>query len=254
MMSGEESYVYSETSVYDGMGFSKKKESLIREIPLKICLNGDKVITIACTGLHVDELTVGFLYSEGFLEQKEDITEVEVAADQSRVNVRTTAVKNIQESPNHGTSVASNRARSLDGPMNIQGTTLSGGVSLAPETIHNLMEGFLGQARLHEETGGTHAAALVRNGQILIVREDIGRHNAIDMLGGYALLNGVDCRETVIFRTGRVSADIVRKVWRIGTPMVCSLSVPTTLAVETALEAGIKLIGSVRGGRLKIYT
>ena len=89
------------------------------------------------------------------------------------------------------------------------------------------MERFLGQACLHEETGGTHAAALARNGKILVVREDIGRHNTIDMLGGYALLHGVDCRDAVILRTGRVSSEIVHKIRRLGVPLVCSLSVPT---------------------------
>ncbi len=116
------------------------------------------------------------------------------------------------------------------------------------------MERFLGQARLHEETGGTHAAALARNGEILVVREDIGRHNTIDMLGGYALLHGVDCRDAVILRTGRVSSEIVHKIWRLGVPSVCSLSVPTTQAVEMARGAGMTLIGSVRRGRMKIYS
>jgi FdhD protein len=120
--------------------------------------------------------------------------------------------------------------------------------------VFDLMERFLRQARLHEETGGTHAAALARNGEILVVREDIGRHNTIDMLGGYALLHGVDCRDAVILRTGRVSSEIVHKIWRLGVPLVCSLSVPTTQAAEMARGAGMTLIGSVRRGRMKIYS
>ena len=131
---------------------------------------------------------------------------------------------------------------------------LSGGVSLAPEAVLDLMERFLRQARLYEETGGTHAAALARNGEILVIREDIGRHNAIDMLGGYTLLHGVDCRGAVILRTGRVSSEIVHKIWRLGVPLVCSLSVPTTQAVEMARGVGMTLIGAVRRGRMKIYS
>jgi FdhD protein len=124
----------------------------------------------------------------------------------------------------------------------------------APDEILDLMERFLGQARLHEETGGTHAAALARNGEILVVREDIGRHNAIDMLGGYALLQGVECRDAAIYRTGRVSSEIVHKIRQLGVSLVCSLSVPTTEAVEMARGAGMTLIGSVRRGRMKIYS
>ncbi len=241
-------------SVYDGKGFSEKDERLIREIPLEVHLNDRKVITIACAGLHVEELAAGFLRSEGFLRTRDDVAAVEVSPDRTQVRIRTTAGREIPD-PAAGRTLASSgahgfgrtAAESPEGP-------LSGGVSLAPEVVFDLMERFLQQARLHEETGGTHAAALARNGEILVVREDIGRHNTIDMLGGYALLHGVDCRDAVILRTGRVSSEIVHKIWRLGVPLVCSLSVPTTQAVEMARGAGMTLIGSVRRGRMKIYS
>ncbi len=254
MISENETHGCSRISVYDGKGFSEKEEGLIREIPLEVYLNGCKVITIACAGLHVDELAVGFLHSEGFLRTREEIAGVEVSCDQTRVSVRTAAGRNSPD-PAEGGTLASSGARGFGRPeTEYPKERLPGRVSFTPEAILDIMERFLGQARLHEETGGTHAAALVRNGEILVVREDIGRHNTIDMLGGYALLHGVDCREAAIFRTGRVSSEIVLKIWRLGVSLVCSLSVPTTQAVEIARGAGMTLIGSVRRGRMKIYS
>jgi FdhD protein len=242
-------------SVYDGKGFSEKEERLIREIPLAVHLNDRKVITIACAGLYVDELAVGFLRSEGFLRRREDIAAVEVSPGRMLVKIRTVAEG---ETPDPeaaaGRTLASSGARGFGRPVEEFPAALSGRVSLAPDVVLDLMERFLRQAPLHEETGGTHAAALVRNGEILVVREDIGRHNVIDMLGGYALLRGVDCRDAVILRTGRVSSEIVHKILRLGVPVVCSLSVPTTQAVEMARGAGMTLIGSIRRGRMKIYS
>jgi FdhD protein len=236
--------------VYDGKGFSEQDERLVREIPLEVHLNDRKVVTIACAGLHVEELAVGFLRSEGFLRTRDDVAAVEVSPDRTQVRIRMAVGREIPD-PAADRTLASSGARGFGGAP---GNPLSGGISLAPEAVLDLMERFLVQARLHEETGGTHAAALARNGEILVVREDIGRHNTIDMLGGYALLQGEDCRDAVILRTGRVSSEIVHKIWRLGVPLVCSLSVPTTQAVEMARGAGMTLIGSVRRGRMKIYS
>jgi FdhD protein len=242
-------------SVYDGKGFSERDERLIREISLVVYLNGRRVITIACAGLYVDELSVGFLRSEGFLTMQEDVAAVEVSPDRTEVRIRTVAGCEIPDPETEaGRTLASSGARGFMLPLEEFPAALPGGVSLAPDAVLDLMERFLMQARLHEETGGTHAAALARNGEILVVREDIGRHNTIDMLGGYALLHGVDCHDAVILRTGRVSSEIVHKIRRLGVRLVCSLSVPTTQAVEMARGSGMTLIGSVRQGRMKIYS
>ena len=243
-------------SVYDGKAFSEHDERLVCEIPLEVHVNDRKVITIACAGLHVEELAVGFLRSEGVLRTRDDIVSVEVHPGRTRVRIRTVEGREIPDPEREADrSLASSGARGFGSPMQRSPEEpLSGKVSLAPEAVLELMERFLGQACLHEETGGTHAAALARNGEILTVREDIGRHNTIDMLGGYALLHDTDCRDAVIFRTGRVSSEIVLKIWRLGVPLVCSLSVPTTEAVEMARRAGMTLIGSIRRGRMKIYS
>ncbi|MBN2438491.1 MAG: formate dehydrogenase accessory sulfurtransferase FdhD, partial [Deltaproteobacteria bacterium] len=116
-------------SVYDEKGFSERDECLVREISLEVHLNDRKVITIACAGLHVEELAVGFLRSEGFLRTRDDIAAVEVSHDRTQVMIRTAAGREIPD-PAADRTLASSGARGFGGPP---GNPLSGGISLAPE-------------------------------------------------------------------------------------------------------------------------
>jgi FdhD protein len=223
-------------------------------VSLAVFLDGRRVITIACAGLHVDELAVGFLRAEGFLTSPEDMAGLTVSPDGAEVRITTRAGRGMPPPEAGDRTLASSGARGFGRGAVGMAPLPAAGAPLPPELILALMDRFLAQARLHEQTGGTHAAALAADGELLVVREDIGRHNAIDMLGGYALLRGMDCREALILRTGRVSAEIVHKIGNLGVPLVCSLSVPTTQAVAMAQQAGMTLIGSIRHGRMVIYT
>ncbi|MDA8125251.1 MAG: formate dehydrogenase accessory sulfurtransferase FdhD [Deltaproteobacteria bacterium] len=241
--------------LFQGQSLAAGEARIIGEIPLTIHLNERKVVTIACAGLHVEELAVGFLRSEGLIRSRAEIAGVEVHPDCRQVRVHT--VKGREERLFGGAAeqvLTSSGARLAGAGRALAGEALESAMILTPREILCLMERFLALAGLHEETGGTHAAALARDGKILVVREDIGRHNTIDMLGGHALLNGLDCRQMVLCRTGRVSSEIVQKIRLLGIPVAVSLSVPTTLAVDMARAAGITLVGSVRGGRMKIYS
>ena len=240
--------------LHDGKALVESEAPIIREIPLEVHLNGRRIVTIACTGIHVEELAVGFLRSEGLLRNREEIEKLTVAPDRTRVWIVSPATGECPDPESgSGRTIASSGARSGGRTGAYPADAGAKPIRLSPERIRSLMERFLAISGLHEETGGTHAAALVLGGEIRVVREDIGRHNAVDMLGGHALLNGLDCRGGVIFRTGRVSSEIVHKVRQLGIRMIVSLSVPTTLAVDMADGAGITLVGSVRGGRMKIY-
>jgi FdhD protein len=116
------------------------------------------------------------------------------------------------------------------------------------------MEELLEKSLLHNETHGTHCSALAQQGKIVALREDIGRHNTIDMLGGYALLQKINLSNAIILTTGRISSEIVYKVWNLGIPAIISHSAPTTKAIELLNKANIVLIGYVRGGRMNIYS
>jgi FdhD protein len=237
----------------DGV-FSQLSKEIIREIHLEINLNAKKIAVIACSGRYADELAAGFLRSEGLLSSRDEIEKIEVSDTEHKVNIWTREQVPITLS-SHKT-IASSGARGTGAGQALTRQPLREQTPrrIKPEDIFRMMDDFLSLASLHDATGGTHAAALAAENKIIAGREDIGRHNTIDMLGGYALLNGIDLADKTIIRTGRVSSEIVHKVWRLGVPVVISISVPTAMAIQLAGEAGITLVGSARGKKFIIYT
>lgn len=139
------------------------------------------------------------------------------------------------------------------GPKRVK-DRITSDTSISAEKAIEFMEELLSSSRLHKETHGTHCSALADTEKIIVLRDDIGRHNTIDMLGGYALLGDIDCSDKIIVKTGRVSSEIAEKVWTLGIPIMISHSVPTSEAVGIVKDAGITLIGHVRGGTFKVYS
>lgn len=242
--------------VYGDNGFSEELSPIIREASLRIYLNGSEMVSIACNGEYLRELAVGFLRSEGFIGSASDIKRMDMSDEGRRIHIFTTdVIPQHEQTPFTPDSFASSGARGMNrkGPMQRQDDLTKRKVFVSVKNVFTLMEKFVNLSCLHKVTGGTHSAALAHDDRILAVREDIGRHNTIDMLGGYTLLNGIDCSDKIIVRTGRVSAEIVQKVWNLDVPVMISLSVPTTRAIQLCEEAGITLIGSVRGGKMNVY-
>ncbi len=236
---------------------------VIREVLLEVRLDGRSMAAIACTGEHAEELAVGFLRSEGRIEQAGDIGRIEQLPDAPpdpawpgevlRVEITSTGGTAAAEEATGGEAITSSGARSRRhcpaGPVLKAGTP-----TISPDQILRLVDGLVEACVLHERTRGTHGAALADPDGILAVREDIGRHNALDMLSGYALLNGIDASEKILVRTGRASVEIVSKAIVMGIPILLSLGAPTTEAVRSADRAGITLVGRIRKGSMNIYS
>ena len=237
---------------YDKKGPSRIKDSVIREVPLDIFLNGRKVITIACTGNHIEELALGFLRSEGVIETLKDIEEIVADGENFHVDVKTVSPKS-GDSLNDDSvpSIMSSggrrkRSDSIESP-------LESDLALTAKKGLDIMEELLSSSLLHRITHGAHCSALADPEGIITFRDDIGRHNTVDMLGGYALLENIDCRDKILATTGRVSQEIASKAFHLGIPIIISHSVPTSRAVTFALDAGITVIGYVRDAKMKIY-
>jgi FdhD protein len=235
--------------------YTKTSADIVNEVSLEIFLNGQRIVTIACNGNYMEDLALGFLRSEGFIRAPSDILEVEICEERNTVSVFT---KSEIHFPSNGPydvkTIASSGGRSWERDEDLlRECLLKNRTCISPVTVFTLVQSLIDSSRLHGVTGGTHSAALAHGEHIIVLREDIGRHNAIDMLGGYALIQEIDCSDKIIVRTGRVSLEIVNKVWNLGIPILISLSVPTTAAIHASLEAGITLIGSVRNGKMNVY-
>ena len=254
--------------VYDSRGFSRTTTEIIKEKPLEIFLNDQRVVTIACTGNHVKELAVGFLRAEGLIRTLTDLKKIEVSDDRGTIDVY---IGEVHLSPfDTSKTIYSSGARlrrskgiprypdvGVDPSVRLRGEgSREGSPSpfITPEKILSLMESLLETSYLHNITHGTHCSALANGNGILVLREDIGRHNTIDMIGGYTLLEGIDCSDKIILTTGRVSSEIVGKVGKLGAPVIISHSAPTSQAIHLLKEVGITLIGYVRGGKMNIYS
>ncbi|MCK4534037.1 MAG: formate dehydrogenase accessory sulfurtransferase FdhD [Syntrophobacterales bacterium] len=236
---------------YSGGKASRISESVIREEPVEIFLNNRKIATIACTGIHLEELAAGFLRSAGVIRVQEDIEKITTSVEKPRVDVLTkNGVISKPGSPEIFVMSSGARARGSEKP----GNSITSDILIPAKKAVDFMEVLLSSSKLHRMTHGTHCSALADTEDIIVLRDDIGRHNTIDMLGGYTLLNGIDCSDKIIVKTGRVSSEIAEKVWTMGIPIVISHSVPTSEAVNILKNAGITLIGHVRNGSLKIYS
>jgi FdhD protein len=140
--------------------------------------------------------------------------------------------------------------------LRIRGASvLPEGPTVAAHVVAGLPDLLRQQQRVFDRTGGLHAAGLFStSGEVLAVREDVGRHNAVDKLVGWALLRGeLPLRETLLCVSGRVSFEIVQKAVSAGIPVVAAVSAPSSLAVSVASEFGLTLLGFVRSGRLTAY-
>jgi len=238
---------------FDGKRFSGAPVDVVREMLLEVFVDGRLVVTIACAGVHLRELAAGFARQEGLIESADDILEMTFST--GRVDIGTRGRKGQASSPSAGKTIASSGARGSR-TLNQEGgkrTTGSSRPELGAQRILGLMDALLAATVIHERTRGTHCSALADAQGILAAREDIGRHNTIDMLCGWALLEGVDLAGKVLLTTGRVSSEIVSKAWRMGVPVIVSHSAATSRAVTMAESLGITVVGYVRGGKFIVY-
>ena len=127
-------------------------------------------------------------------------------------------------------------------------------IDVSPQIICSLPEKIRNQQKLFQQTGGLHAAALFdENGALLILREDIGRHNAVDKIIGWTLQEDIDCSKLILLVSGRVAFEIVQKALAVKIPIVAAIGAPSSMAVEFCSQANIRLFGFVNSERYNEY-
>jgi FdhD protein len=233
------------------------------EEPLEIRVGNEAIAVTMRTPGHDDELAAGFCFTEGIVSHGDQIESVETCVEAEYGNV--VVVRLTEGAPAH--TAAARRElfmssscglcgkQSLDRveqavePFGDRGPQLAHDVLIAlPEAMHARQSTFA-------ETGGLHAAALFSDaGELLVLREDVGRHNAVDKVIGQRLLRGHPRRAAaVLLVSGRASFEIVQKAAMARIPIVAAVSAPTSLAVDLAARLDMTLIGFLRDGRMNVY-
>lgn len=234
-------------------------DDLVVEDPLVLGLHGEAIATLMRTPGHDLELAAGWLVVESGVRQADDIVTLRACREDGTDRVHI-ALRDGVRPPRPRAFVTSAAcgvcsADVLDlAPLRIY-PPHTDGWTVARDVLAALPGAMRTRQKAFERTGGVHAAALAGSGgQLLVVREDVGRHNAVDKVVGHALLDhALPATDRLLVVSGRVSFEIVQKAVAAGVAGIVAVSAPSSLAVDLAREYELLLAGMVRGGRLNLY-
>lgn len=254
--------------VRDGV-ISRRPDKLAAEEPMEIRVNGRPLtVTMRTPGGDFD-LAAGFLVSEGVVHSADDIASVRYCAGATADGGNTYNVVDVGLDPSlppPDVSLERNfyttSSCGLCGKASLDAvrtaTTWSVAedpLRLTPDLLASLPVRLRRAQRVFDRTGGLHAAALFSaSGELLVVREDVGRHNAVDKVVGHAVREGLlPLRETILVVSGRASFELVQKAVMAGIPALAAVSAPSSLAADLAEEHGMTLVGFLRGSSMNVY-
>lgn len=252
---------------------ARKHDEVVGEEPLELRLIGDGTTRTLAVTMRTPgndfELAAGFIYGEGIVRSRDDLAELTYCLDASVdpeqryniVSIELRAGKEPADLDRFERHFAMSSAcgvcgrAQLDSLRELGATPLDDELSVAAKLLYALPKRMRDAQRVFETTGGLHAAALFdARGDPVVVREDVGRHNAVDKLVGWALLNGrLPLRGSILVVSGRASYEILQKAVMARVPVVASVSAPSSLAVDLAREFHVTLAGFVRDDRANLY-
>lgn len=255
--------------IRDGV-VDQRPDTLAAEEPMEIRVGGRALtITMRTPGDDFD-LAVGFLVSEGVVRTTSDVLSARYCAGAAEDGTNTYNVVDVGLDPSLPPLDASlernfytTSSCGLCGKASLEAVRTASTWSVAddplritPEALAQLPERLREEQRVFDRTGGLHAAALFSaDGELLCLREDVGRHNAVDKVIGHAVRNGMlPLRETILMVSGRASFELVQKAVMAGIPMMAAVSAPSSLAVDLAEENGLTLVGFLRGASMNVYS
>jgi FdhD protein len=252
---------------------SERADLLAAEEPLGIRIDGQAVsVTMRTPGDDID-LTAGFLFSEGFISSAADIASIRICAgthcghdheaDDAMGNIADVVLRpGLAVRTELRRTFLTSSACGVCGKASVDELLVPGRFDLSddqvrvtPSVLASLPDALRRAQRVFERTGGLHAAGLfTAGGELLAAREDVGRHNAVDKVVGWALQDErLPLRGCLLMVSGRASFELAQKAVLAGIPVLAAVSAPSSLAAELADEAGLTLAGFVRGGSMNVY-
>ncbi len=246
-------------------------DELVAEEPLEIRAGAETIAVIMRTPGHDDELATGFLLSEGLIQRRGELEAFEPGLDADGLpspnilTLRTAPGVDLGQrmrETGYSRQFAVNASCGVCGKTTVEAACALlppvplDGFRVAPATLYQLPERLRAAQRVFNATGGLHGAALFDgDGTLLTVREDVGRHNAVDKIVGRALLDGATpLAERTLLVSGRLSFEIVLKALVARIPIIAAVSAPSSLALDLAHAGGVTLVGFLRGEQCNVYT
>lgn len=246
---------------YQDGRFLERIETIAGECATALVYNGESFAVMMTTPEHLDDFAVGFSLAEGIVEQADEISAIGIEDVVLGVEINLTIpAKRMAVLLERRRSVTSGTSCGMCGILSIERALralpqIPPSPAIAASAIQKALAGLPALQAVNHRTGASHAAAFAaQDGQVLMLREDVGRHNALDKLTGALARAGLDPASGVLLLTSRCSTEMVQKAALAGFPVMVAISAPTTLAVELADAAGLTLIGFARPSGFNIYT
>ena len=258
---GWPSYQQSTVDRWKGKLYERKQDYIAEEVPISLIYNGMPHVVMLATPTNLEEFALGFSITEGIIKSPQELLSV-------RIYNRSNGIEVQLKIPDHRFQCMTDKGRNLTGRTGCglcgastlkqairQPKPVNGELTLGAEDLRAALTDISNHQKLNQITGAVHAAAWVvpRQG-IISIREDVGRHNALDKLIGFLLRNDKDLSAGFIIVTSRASYEMVQKTAWVGITLLAAISAPTGLAIRLANETGLTLIGFARDDQHVIYT
>ncbi|HEY8798085.1 MAG TPA: formate dehydrogenase accessory sulfurtransferase FdhD [Candidatus Dormibacteraeota bacterium] len=253
--------------------WSESPDMVVTEEPLQLMLDGDALSVVMRTPGHDIELSLGLMFSEGILLAANDVRVIRISAEAGELEAGVAVESSLLESNQVDIHLATKPRRKPERSMlassacGVCGTVLiedlrrdmavmPGGPTVDPALLPSLVERLRSGQGVFDRTGGLHAAGLFTHaGELITLREDVGRHNAVDKVVGRALLDErVPLNDSILVVSGRAGYEIVQKSITAGIPVLAAVGAPSSLAVALAREFNQTLIGFLKSDRFNVYS
>lgn len=228
-------------------------DPVVIEAQMTIIVNGTELAALACSPVNMEELAVGYLVSEGLLLKDQQIDKLELRSDHTVIIEGSISSNQASE----GIRIVNTcMGKGQTSPLALEGTS----TVTRPHCIYKakdlltVIEELNNTSETFRLTGGVHSAGLGQASSLLVRYEDIGRHNAVDKVFGYAFLNNINMDDKYLVLSGRIAGEILMKAARSGVSLILSRSAPTLRTVELAEGLGLTIVGFARGERFNVYT
>ena len=227
------------------------KGDVVREQPLTVYVNGERFLTLLCSPFKLETLVVGYLWMEKVIGELEEIASLQICEVDGRADVTLT----------HSVTLPTERilTSGCGGGITFRidprlFSPLHSALRVTPADLSARLKDLFTAAVHYRASRGIHGAALSDGRRLLVVAEDVGRHNAVDKVKGEALLRGIPTVDRILLSTGRVSSEMLLKASRMAVPLVASRTSPTEMAVALAEQLGITVVGYLRPDSFNVYT